>query len=193
MNDFAPASKDAAFAENDGFMRGVAVATNWLFAHSSFLRRLRQWQLGMVYFSTHDLRRRYFPETLNATELEAKKAAFESIAGENVGGFSEVEKIAQIAREHRIELLAVLTPNEVQLYREDFDGINTRIRDFCSSKHIEFYDPLPALRAHALKAQVFLDGLHFSPIGHAFIAEWMLPFIKEHLYLTSQRGIEEPG
>ena len=145
---------------------------------SALLRRLRQAKGWFEYQLAHDYRRSH-PGLLNDTEPLNRLAFLEQHAdSESLSSFRYLKQIAAMVEDQGADLIVVLTPNEVQLFFDKFDGINLRFRDFCSKHEIQFYDPLEVLRASSRKKFLFQDGLHFSPEGHALLAKLIVPLVR---------------
>lgn len=149
---------------------------------SALYRRLRQLMKGGAYLVVHDLRRRFFVNSLNDAEAKAKLALFREISDDDdFESFAMIRKLRDLAVDRDLDILVVLTPNEVQLYRRDFDGINTRVRDFCERNRISFYDPLKTFRSSQNRNELFHDGLHLSELGNQAMAEFLVPAILDRL------------
>ena len=95
--------------------------------------------------------------------------------------FAVIERMHAEAARRGVPLVVVMTPNEVQLFDPRYDGIGERVARFCAAKGIPHHDPLPVLRAHPDRVELFHDGLHFSPLGHRVMAEWLAPRLEEAL------------
>ena len=70
-----------------------------------------------------------------------------------------------------MKLLVILSPNEIQLFKSDYDIINNRVYNYCNKNNIMFYDPLSDFRHLESKAKLFNDGLHLSEKGHQVLAD----------------------
>lgn len=153
-----------------------------VFSSSAFLQRVRQACQILTHRMLHDVRRKYFVNTLNYNEPKERKELFISCQEDrNIDGFDDIEEMYKLAKERKIDFLVVLTPNEVQLFNEDYNLINKRVHEFCESKNIPFFDPLNDMRSSNIKEKIFCDGLHLSEIGHKFLADWLLPIVKSSL------------
>jgi len=83
------------------------------------------------------------------------------------------------------DFIVIYSPNEVQLFSNDYDFINERISAFLERSGITYIDPLEMLRKTEEKEKLFVDGLHYNPRGHAEIAGLLLPGIEKRLLLRS--------
>jgi len=159
-----------------------------IFSKSAFLRRVRQICQMVTHRMFHDFRRTHFINTLNDAEPKERMELFTSHPqDQEIDGFDDVEEMYRLAKEIHINFLVVLTPNEVQLFKEDYDLINERVRTFCEQRNIPFYDPTDSMRSSNAKNNIFCDGLHLSEFGHKFFADWILPIIKNHLSADKQQ------
>jgi hypothetical protein len=141
---------------------------------SALLRRIRQLKDMVVYHSLHDLRRKYFLDSLNDFEPRITLGRLTGVPSmDEIGGVDALlTLIGEISESGAIPLV-VLTPNEVQLFTEEFDEINRRIRLLVEATGALFLDPLDAMRQSPDRRHLFCDGLHFSSAGHRFVADWM--------------------
>lgn len=150
--------------------RLIAVKNRVLFG-SALYRRLNQAVAGLSYRLFHDLRRERYPETLSRDEIRADDAYLaEHPADATVPTFDAIARIRQAAEAKGARFLVFLSPDEVQLFDRTFDRVTERILRFCAAEGIACFDPLPAFRARSDKAQLFLDGVHYSTHGHAVVA-----------------------
>jgi lysophospholipase L1-like esterase len=174
MNDFDPRTKPPPSTTR--LIRDrLFVLKEQLLTQSALLRRVRQAAQMLAYKLIHDLRRTYFISTLNDEEPREEAELFRRFPDEEITGFDAVEQIHLEAEKTKVPLFVMLSPHEAQLFDENFDIINRRVRDFCLRKGITFIDPLSAMRAYGEKRFLFVDGSHFSATGHKFIANWLFP------------------
>jgi hypothetical protein len=125
-----------------------------------------------------------FPETLNAAEPAYQLQLFQEHTDDaDFQAFDDVVAMRDIAQRLGSKFLVILTPTEVELFRKDFDGIAMRVRSFSQREGIAFADPLPILRNHPDKLDLYIDGLPFSARGHAVMAEWLVPQVRSALGL----------
>lgn len=191
MNDFrANASAGMGAAPVDQSLAArLRTIKNVALNRSALYRRVRQLSQAFSFLVFHDLRRIYFAETLNATEPRAVSDSFRAHTEDDAfEGFRKLEEIAGIAEQFGLGFLVVLTPNEVQLFTDEFDLINERVRRFCVARDIPFHDPLADMRMAEGKEYLFVDGLHFNERGHRWMASYLLPRIGEHLAPTRRTG-----
>jgi len=188
MNDFYLGQEGSKTKEGpEPLSRRLRAAYRVLLDRSALYRRLRQARDGAIYALVHDLRREYFLDTINAAEAQNKLALLESHPDEDFEAFAGLIGVRDMAAEAGIPLFVVLTPQEAQLYRDDFDGINQRLRAFHERNGIDFYDALETLRASDERTKVIQDGSHFGPLGTRVMAEFLLPKISERLEATPPR------
>ena len=180
MNDFSQGPGESR-PEPSLWQRIVAVK-NMVVNRSALWRRARQGVYGLANWAVHDMRRRHFPETLNDREprqvLETLEAEPDDLAFD---AFRSILAIRDAVAAMGASFLVFLSPNEVQLYSDAYDAINARVAAFCSGAGIPFYDPLEELRALPARETLFHDGLHFSPRGHALLAERLLAQLQTRL------------
>ncbi|HXU32238.1 MAG TPA: SGNH/GDSL hydrolase family protein [Thermoanaerobaculia bacterium] len=177
LNDFSVRMKVAASAAPAApptptlGQRLIAVKNRVLFG-SALYRRLNQLVAGVSYRLFHDLRRERYPETLNRDEIGADAAYLAKHPDDaTVPTFDAIARIRRAAKAHGARFLVFLSPDEVQLFDRTFDGVTGRLLRFCAAQKIDCFDPLPAFRSRTDKTQLFLDGVHYSPHGHAVVAE----------------------
>jgi lysophospholipase L1-like esterase len=173
MNDLtlAPPSRPGAPPAPVSFKDRLTVAKNRIVYKSALYLRTQQAALGLSYLLLHNARRRYFPDTLNADEPRSDVAYLAKHPDDStVPTFQTLAAIARIARERRIPLLVLLSPDEVQLYTDRYDSVTRRVAGFCRQAGIATFDPLPNFRAGADRAELFYDGVHYSPHGHERLA-----------------------
>ncbi|HXU45880.1 MAG TPA: SGNH/GDSL hydrolase family protein [Thermoanaerobaculia bacterium] len=142
---------------------------------SALYRRLNQLASGLSFRLFHGLRRHRWPESLNADEPRgdlANLAAHPDDAA--IPAFQAIREIRDLAVSHGARFLLVLSPDEVQLFTRAYDGINDRLHRFCRTAGIECVDLLAELRSRADKAELFYDGVHYSPLGHKIVARRLL-------------------
>jgi len=87
-----------------------------------------------------------------------------------VAAFAAIREIRDLARGHGARFLVILSPDETQLFSGRFDLINRRMAAFCHREGIPLLDPLPVYRATPERRELFYDGVHYSPAGHALLA-----------------------
>lgn len=171
MNDFSIAATGGSRPDPPGLLDRLAALRNLVLSKSALYRRLYQGGTALTFHLFHDLRRRRFPERLNADEPRQKSAYLRSLPDDGaVAAFREIREIDRLARSHGARLLVLLSPDEVQLFTRQYDGINERFRAFCQRAGIDLFDPLPALRAEPDPVRLFNDGVHYSAEGHAALA-----------------------
>ena len=171
MNDFSVPAPDGSKPKPPGLLTRLAALKNRLVYKSALYRRLYQAGTGLTFHLLHDVRRRRFPESLNADEPR-HKLAYLAATGDDaaVAAFREIREIHRLTWAAGARLLVVLSPDEVQLFTPRYDAINKRFRAFCRRERIGLFDPLPALRADPDPVRLLNDGVHYSPEGHAVIA-----------------------
>lgn len=174
MNDFSiapPPKPGAAAAPPPSLGQRLVALKNRLLFRSALYRRLYQAGTGLSFALFHDLRRRRFPDTLNDAEPRGQSARLRDTPDDaDVAAFREVHAIRDLARGHGARLLVILSPDEVQLFTRRFDVINERMHAFCAREGIDLLDPLPVYRAAPDRLDLFYDGVHYSPRGHALLA-----------------------
>jgi lysophospholipase L1-like esterase len=157
---------------------------NRLVSSSVLYLRAQQAAIGLSYRLFHDLRRRRFPETLNADEPRLQRAYLAAHPDDaTVPTFAALAAIGRIARERQIPLLVLISPDETQLYTDRFDAITRRVAGFCHKEGIAAFDPLPALRAAPDRVELFHDGVHYGEPGHALLARLLLAELTGRGYL----------
>jgi lysophospholipase L1-like esterase len=184
MNDFSISSPGNQVARASWTDRLAAVKNRIVYKSALYLRA-QQAAMGLSYLLLHDARRRYFPETLNAGEPRAQSAYLAARPADGaLPTFQALAVIGRLARERRIPLLVLVSPDEVQLFTDRYDGVSRRVVRFCQSEGIDAFDPLPALRAAPHRRELYYDGVHYSPRGHAFLAHLLLAEISSRGYLV---------
>ena len=171
MNDFAiPASAGGPAPPPSLGDRLIAVK-NRLVYRSAFYRRLHQAATGLVYLAAHDARRRWFPGTLNDAQPRVELAMLKATPDDRtIAAFRALAEIRDTARSAGARTLVLLMPDEVQLYTDQYDGINRRIAAFCQREGIALIDALPALRSSPDRTGLYLDGVHLTEGGHQLVA-----------------------
>jgi lysophospholipase L1-like esterase len=173
MNDFSigpPPGSGAAPPPTLG-QRLTAVKNRLLYS-SALYRRLHQAGTGLAFALFHDLRRRRFPESLNDDEPRGQSAMLRATPDDaDVAAFRAILEIRDLVRGHGAHLLVLLSPDEVQLFSDRFDVINRRMAAFCRRERIDLLDPLPVYRASPERLHLYYDGVHYSPRGHALLAD----------------------
>jgi lysophospholipase L1-like esterase len=186
MNDFSLSSPNPQVAR-PGFKDRLTAIKNRVVYKSALYLRAQQAALGLSYLLLHDARRRYFPASLNADQPLADAAY---LAGRPDDGavptFQTLAALGRLARERHIPLLVLVSPDEVQLFTDRYDVISRRVVHFCASAGIDVFDPLPALRAAPDRRQLYYDGVHYSPRGHAFLARLLFREISSRGYLAGR-------
>ena len=173
MNDFSippPAVPGTPPAPPSLGQRLTALKNRVLYS-SALYRRLHQAGAGLAYLVLHDLRRHRFPETLNDAEPRSQSAMLRNTPDdEDVAAFREIRRIRDLTRSLGARFLLILSPDETQLFSSRFDAINRRIAELCRREGIAVLDPLPVYRAAPGRLELYLDGVHYSPQGHALLA-----------------------
>lgn len=177
MNDLitpAPASPGTAgpvpAPPPPSFGQRLTALKNRLVYRSALYRRLSQAATGLSFLLLHDLRRR-FPATLNDDEPRGDLAFLAARPDDAaVPAFQALRRIRDVAREHGARTLVLVSPDESQLFTDRYDGIDRRLAAFSRRAGIDLFDALPDLRAAADRADLFLDGVHLTPRGHARMA-----------------------
>jgi lysophospholipase L1-like esterase len=191
MNDLtiAPPPQAGAPPPPVGWRDRLTAAKNRLLYKSAVYLRVQQAALGLSYLLLHDARRRYFPDSLNADEPRSDVGYLTKNPDDPaLPTFKALAAIAQIARERRIPLLVLISPDETQLFTDRYDLVTRRVSGFCRKLGIAAFDPLPALRAGADRREIFYDGVHYSPHGHACLAGLLLGALDGGGYLGSTTG-----
>ncbi len=171
MNDFAIPAPGGLVPPPPSLLTRLSALKNRLVFKSALYRRLHQAGTGLSFALFHDVRRNRWAHTLNDGEPRGKTAYLAAKPDDGaVAAFRSIREVHRLARENRARLVVVLSPDEVQLFTDRFDGINRRFRSFCEREGIALLDPLPALRAAPDRAHLFNDGVHYSPEGHALLA-----------------------
>jgi lysophospholipase L1-like esterase len=176
MNDFRPRVQSSP-SRTQVLRQRLYVFKEQVMSRIALLRRGRQAVQMLSYELFHDLRRKYFVDTLNDADPKGKAKMFSRLPDEDIDGFNDVEQISLQAKEANIPLVVMLISQEVQLLTDKFDIINERVNDFCRRKGITFVDPLTSMRKYDEKLRLFCDGSHLSPTGHRFVAEWLFPLL----------------
>ena len=174
-----------SFIQRFALQQRLHILKEAIITNSAILRRIRQGYMMLLYTLFHDIRREYFPTTLNDEHPKDKKELFMSHSViTDIKGFEEIEEMYNLTKKHNIDFLVMLIPNEVQLFTDNYDIINERINRFFEDKEIPFFDTLHDMRSLSDKAHLFNDGLHLSERGHQFVASLLLPIIEKRLSLT---------
>lgn len=182
MNDFYLGKAERGSAVALTFANRLRAVAGFVLNSSALYRRTRQAAQAVVYAAFHRARRVRHPETLNADEPRAIAALLAAHPNDaDFESFAFVERMHAEASRRGVAFLVLLTPNEVQLFDDRFDSIEARLAAFCAAKGIAFHDPLPTLRSHPDRVDLFHDGLHFSPLGHRVLAEWLAPIVEAAL------------
>jgi lysophospholipase L1-like esterase len=172
MNDFSIAQPSAGSPPAPPTLgQRLTALKNRVLYSSALYRRLHQAGAGLAFLLVHDVRRRHFPETLNDAEPRGQSAMLRATPDDaDVAAFRALREIRNLARGHGARLLVVLSPDEVQLFSTRFDLINRRFAAFCRREGIALLDPLPVYRAAPERLDLYYDGVHYSPAGHALLA-----------------------
>lgn len=180
MNDFSIPVSDstnnaATPAQPPTLGQRLTALKNRAVSKSALYLRLQQLGMKASYALIHDLRRTRFPETLNDDE-PANKLAFlaEHPDDGEIAAFQALSEVRRTAAAAGARTFLWISPDETQLFGDKFDGINERVRRFCAAQGIDFYDPLPALRAAPDRVELFHDGVHYSAQGHALMARLLV-------------------
>jgi lysophospholipase L1-like esterase len=196
MNDFsirAPAGAGQAPPPALGLGDRLVALKNRLAYKSALYLRLQQVALRTTYALFHDLRRSRFPETLNDGEPRSQvRYLSETPDDSRIAAFNALREIQRLARGAGARLFVVLSPDEMQLFTARFDLVDERVRRFCAAQGIDFYDPLPQLRATPGRTKLYHDGVHYSPSGHALLARLILEEMTRR-GLLSEPGQPAPG
>lgn len=171
MNDFAIPAPGGLTPPPPSLLDRLSALKNRLVYKSALYRRLHQAGTGLTFALLHDVRRNRWADTLNDAEPRGKTAYLAETPDDGaVAAFQSIREIHRLARENGARLAVILSPDEVQIFTDRFDGINRRFAAFCRREGIELLDPLPVLRAAPDRARLFNDGVHYSPEGHALLA-----------------------
>lgn len=181
MNDFSipvPAgggSGAATPARPPTLGQRLTALKNRAVAKSALYLRLQQLAMRGSWVLLHDLRRTRFPETLNDDEPRDKAAFLAAHPDDrSIAAFQALTGIRRTAAAAGARTFVWISPDETQVFTDRFDAINERVRRFCAAEGIDFYDPLPALRAAPDRVDLFHDGVHYSAAGHALVARLLL-------------------
>lgn len=169
MNDFAlrPITQT-----NATLGQRLTAVKNRVLYESALYRRINQLIEGTQYFLIHDLKRKHFPNSLNSGEPSGDIQYLSSHPNDDsVEAFQKIKDIAKLSRDQGAEFLLLISPDETQLFTKDYDSINERVRRFCGKENLLYLDPLEGLRASPQKLKLYYDGVHYSPTGHALLAE----------------------
>lgn len=181
MNDFSipsPGDGGATPAIPPTVWQKLMALKNRLVYRSALYLRLQQAGQRASFALLHDVRRERFPESLNDDEPRNKTEFLAAHPDDReVAAFRVLSEIRKTAAAHGARTFLWISPDETQLFTTKFDKVNERVRRFCETEGIAFYDPLPQLRAYPDRAALFNDGVHYSAEGHAEIARLLLPRI----------------
>jgi lysophospholipase L1-like esterase len=190
--DYRPNLVILNFYMNDYFdaLRGEVTTVNRLVAIKNILlnksmtyMRLRQIFDGLTYWLFHNMRRNYFIESLNDEEPKnIKKYLISHPNDKDVRAFEYLKRINLVIEQNGSKLLIIITPNEIQLFKNNYDLINERLAIFCKTNNIDFYDMLPDMRAYSAKAYLFNDGIHLAKRGHKFVSELLAKELQVRYY-----------
>jgi lysophospholipase L1-like esterase len=141
-------------------------------SESAILRRLHQAIHMIVYCLIHDARRRYLPRTLADAEPKAIRALLDGAKRPDaVGGVSQLRELLNDVKGTGAKLLMFYSPNEVQMFTDQYDSINSFVKRIASGTSTPFVDLTQELRKSPRKCKLFNDGLHYSRKGHKEVAE----------------------
>ncbi len=173
----------------------VTAAWNQTVYRSALYRRLHQLAAGTSFRLLHDLRRERFPESLNEDEIRADAEYLAANPDDaSIETFVAIERVQRAVAASGSKFLVLLSPDEVQLFRSDYDAATERVRDFLDSRGIVYLDPLPALRARNDRARLFLDGVHYSSRGHEVVARLLAADLARRGWVAdSPRAEAEPS
>lgn len=181
MNDFSipvPAgdgSGAATPARPPTLGQRLTALKNRAVSKSALYLRLQQLAMRASFVLLHDVRRTRFPRTLNDDEPRDKAAFLAAHPDDRaIAAFQALSEIRRTAAAAGARTFVWISPDETQLWSDRFDLVNERVRRFCASEGIGFYDPLPALRAAPDREELFHDGVHYSAAGHALVARLLL-------------------
>lgn len=189
--DFSVSTQpSSSFIQRFSLQQRFHILKEAIITNSAILRRIRQGYSMLAYTLFHDIRREYFPTTLNDEVPKSMKELFMSHSvNTDIKGFEEIEEMYNLTKKQNIDFLVILIPNEVQLFTGDYDIINEKINKFFEDKGIPFFDTLNDMSSLSDKAYLFLDGLHLSERGHQFVASWLLPIIEKRLSLKLENRL----
>lgn len=191
MNDFSVPTAGGPPPPPPSVMNRLAALKNRFVYKSALYRRLYQTATRLSFVLFHDLRRNRYSETLNDDEPRNKAVFLASAPDDDaVGAFRMIREIHRLAEENGARLLVVLSPDEVQLFTDRFDVINARFRSFCGREGIALFDPLPALRASPDRARLFNDGVHYSPRGHALLADLLYRDLLRRGFVAGSHAVD---
>lgn len=190
MNDFSipsPGEGMATPAAPPTVGQRLVALKNRLLYKSALYLRLQQAGQRAGFLLLHDLRRERFPDSLNDAEPVNKSAFLAANPDDRtVAAFQVLAEIRRTAAAQGARTFLWISPDETQLLTDRFDGINQRVHRFCESEGIDFYDPLPQLRADPDRTALFNDGVHYSEAGHARMARLLLAEL-------NRRGLTGPS
>lgn len=176
MNDFSipvpRAGGSAATPARPPSLGGrLSALKNRIVYKSALYLRLQQAALRTSYVLLHDVRRTRFPQTLNEAEPRNKTEFLATHPDDGeIAAFQALAEIRRVAAAAGARTFLWISPDETQLFSSRFDQVNERVRRFCAAQGIDFYDPLPVLRAAPNRVELFNDGVHYSAEGHALVA-----------------------
>ena len=128
-----------------------------------------------------------FPETLNDAQPRSDQEFLRAHPDDrSIAAFQALLVIRDVAARSGARLFVFISPDEVQLFTPRYDLINERLARFCAAQGLDCWDPLPQLRAAADRDRLFYDGVHYSPRGHARLADLLYAAM-------DQRGLFDPG
>lgn len=182
LNDFGPREESATHAS---LQDTLFVLKEHVIINSGILRRTRQAIEMGLFALLHDFRRTHFPGTLQDQEIKHVAEMFSATSDDAISGLAEIDEMYKLSRANGIGFLVMLSPDEVQLYTDKYDIINKRVSAFCEERHIPFCDPLPSMRSAENHKLFFLNGLHYSTLGHEWLSRWLLPIVQNHITPTS--------
>lgn len=182
MNDFGVKPSDVPIDVSTG--RRLSAVFYMLVSKSALARRTYQGAHMVRYALAHEMRRLYWPESLNDTEPKFIDALLKGAkASGEVGGVPQLYELIKEIKGSGARLVIVYSPNEVQLFTLRFDAINAFAAEIARSSNTSFTDLTETLRNSQRKHKIFLDGLHYTSEGHAIVADVLRPEILKSLGL----------
>ncbi len=154
------------------FGQRLVAAKNVYLNRSALYRRAHQGLLRAAYLLLHDVRRRRFPATLNDAEPRSKVEYLRQHPDDaTIPAFASLIAIRDQAAAIGARFVLLTTPDETELFAHRFDGIEARLRRFCSRNGILLVEALPVFRRDPRRESLYLDGLHLSARGHRVVGQ----------------------
>lgn len=142
----------------------------------AILRRSHQVIEMVVYSLIHNARRTYLPGTLFDAEPKAIRALLDDAKRpDTVGGVPQLRELINDVKGTGAKLLIFYSPNEVQMFTDQYDSINSFVGRIASGASTPFVDLTQELRKSPQRCKLFRDGLHYSRQGHKEVAEILSP------------------